>query len=261
MLRSVAVTHRGRVVLAVAWAVLGCGVPRSFADDTFGNAPTVEPPLRAPATNPPVSDAPNGITSVLAPSAAPTTAATRPATPQLAGPDTALVPFTSERLATAELGFAVGSSYLPGGLRAAGRFMYQLSAVDWFEGTASFTLGADTAGCFRDRQNQRVCQHGVAQGKSMVISAGVRRWFASRAGYLPFARAQLGLGVARYSSDEVAGLVVPLAIGGGLRKIVANRVAVVASGDVMLGVGVYNAGIGTVALAGLSVLAGVEFEL
>src|SRR6185295_14383983 len=76
-----------------------------------------------------------------------------------------------------EAGLAVGGRTTPGGLRVIGHYLYQLAERDWFDGGASFTFGGSSGECFRDRSDQFLCEHGVADGQGFEVSATVRRYF------------------------------------------------------------------------------------
>jgi len=160
-----------------------------------------------------------------------------------------------------EAGVATGGRVTPGGLRIAGHYLYQLSDEDWFDGGASFTYGSGTAACFHDRANHFVCDHGLADGAGVEISATVRRYFDAQGMFRPFARAGIGVGLARFGSDSVSGLVVPLHAGGGLRAGVSDAVAIVAQAELEIGFGVFNQSLGLQPQLGLSIVAGAEFRL
>lgn len=162
---------------------------------------------------------------------------------------------------SAELGLATGGRVTPGGLRIAGHYLYQLSALDWFDGAASFTYGGGSAACFRDRMDATICDHGLADGGAVELSASVRRMFAANGSFRPFARAGIGLAIVRFSDDDVSGLAIPLHAGGGVRALVAPSIAVVAQADLALGLGFFNQGLGTEPQLGLTITAGAEFIL
>jgi len=149
----------------------------------------------------------------------------------------------------------------PGGLRIAGHYLYQLSDRDWFDGVASFTFGSGHAACFRDRQDALVCSHGLADGSGIEVSVSVRRLFAPQGAFRPFARAGVGVGLVRFAGDDVSGLTIPLHGGGGVRVAVSPSIAVVAEGELALGVGGFNRGLGGEPQLGFAVTAGAEFRL
>jgi len=161
----------------------------------------------------------------------------------------------------AELGLAAGGRVTPGGLRIAGHYLYQLSERDWFDGVVSFTFGSGRAACFRDRQDALVCSHGLADGSGVEVSATVRRLFAPQGAFRPFARVGVGVGLVRFAGDDVSGVTIPLHGGAGVRVAVAPSIAVVAEGELALGVGGFNRGLGGEPQLGFVVTAGVEFRL
>lgn len=162
---------------------------------------------------------------------------------------------------SAQAGLATGGRVTPGGLRIAGHYLYQLSARDWFDGAASFTFGSGGAACFRDRQDVLVCNHGLAEGAGIEISASVRRLFAPQGAFRPFARVGIGLGLVRFAGDDVSGFAIPLHGGAGVRATVAPSIAVVAEAELELGFGRFNRGLGSEPRLGLAVTAGAEFRL
>lgn len=181
----------------------------------------------------------------------------QPATPAPASPDDEI----GDQGISAELGLASGGRVTPGGLRVSGHYLYQLAERDWFDGAASFTFGSGRAACFRDRGDAVVCRHGLADGTGVELTASIRRLFAPQGGFHPFARAGVGLGLARFASDDVSGATIALHGGGGVSVTVAPSIAVVGEGELALGFGGFGRGLGFEPQLGLAVTAGVEFRL
>lgn len=161
----------------------------------------------------------------------------------------------------AEIGVAAGGSVTPGGLRVAGHYLYQMSSQDWFDGIASFTYGGDTAGCFRDRMSETMCEHGLTAGSGVEIAATVRRMFRAQGAFQPFAKLGIGVAIARFHADDVVGFGIPLHLGGGVRARVAPAISIVAQADLTAGVGAYSRDLGAEPLIGMAVTAGAEFDL
>jgi len=170
-------------------------------------------------------------------------------------------PDSSQQAIGAELGIAAGGRVTPGGLHISGHYVYQLSDQDFFDGIAAFTLGGGSAACFRDRENAFVCDHGLLQGGRVEVSANVRRYFGGRDQFWPFARAGLGLGIVRYTGDSVTGLAIPLHLGGGVRAVASDGIAIVVEGELAAGFGVFNHSLGLQPQLGVAITAGVEFRL
>jgi hypothetical protein len=170
-------------------------------------------------------------------------------------------PDSSQQAIGAELGVAAGGRVTPGGLQIAGHYLYQLSDQDFFDGIAAFTLGGGAAECFRDRANDFVCDHGLLQGGRVEVSANVRRYFGGRDQFWPFARAGIGVGIVRYADDSVTGLAVPLHVGGGVRAVVSDGIAIVGEAELAVGFGVFNHTLGLQPQVGVAIAAGVEFRL
>jgi hypothetical protein len=161
----------------------------------------------------------------------------------------------------ADVGIAAGGRVTPGGLRVAGHYLYQLSDRDWFDGTAAFTFGSGGSACSRDQMDTLSCDHGFTAGRSIQISASVRRMFSAQGAFRPFARAGLGVSLVQFSGDDVSGIAVPLHVGGGIRARVAPAVAVVAQGELQLGLGRFGDDLGIEPQVGMAFTAGAEFRL
>jgi hypothetical protein len=185
----------------------------------------------------------------------------RPSRPRPADADPAPDDDLGDQAISAQLGLATGGRITPGGLRVTGHYLYQLSGRDWFDGIASFTFGSGRAACFRDRDDQVACDHGLADGVGVEAIGAVRRMFSAQGAFRPYARIGLGLGLARFADDDVSGGTVAVHGGGGVRVKVAPSIAIVGEADVALGFGSFNRGIGTAAQLGLAITAGVEFRL
>jgi hypothetical protein len=161
----------------------------------------------------------------------------------------------------ATLGAAAGGRVTPGGLRVGGRYLYRLSTNDWFEGHVAVTFGRGDARCFRDRDDDFLCDHGTAEGFAAEVGGGIRRRFLANGRYQPFVRAALGARVSRFGADDVQGFVIPLTAAGGVRVAVGEDIAISAEGALELGVGFFGHGLGTEPQLGLAIAAMVEFAL
>ncbi|MDX2087089.1 MAG: hypothetical protein SFX73_04520 [Kofleriaceae bacterium] len=166
---------------------------------------------------------------------------------------------------SAEVGIAAGGRVTPGGLRIGGHYLYQLSATDWFDGTASFTYGAPGRGCYAEdvpgQMSTFSCDHGLADGRAVEVAATVRRMFGQRGAFRPFARAGVGISLVRFIHDDVDGVVFPVHLGGGLRTTLSPAVALVTQADFSVGVGAFDNGLGAEPQLGFAVTAGAEFNL
>ena len=231
--------------------------PTTIPPVTPPMTPPMTPPS-APAMGPPPMTIPTPV--VVEPAAVEPAAVepTQPA-PDAAAPTERTLPI-AEREFSAELGLAAGGRSTVGGARITGRFLYQLASQDWFEGSAIFNFGSSSAACFRDRSNDRICEHGALDGSSGELSFGVRRYFDQGSQYLPFARAAIGLGIARFADDNVTGLIVPLHVGGGLHVVVAPRIAIVGLAELTFGLGAFSGNVGVEPQLGFGISAGVEFS-
>src|SRR4051812_38008511 len=169
-------------------------------------------------------------------------------------------PDLSDQAIGASIGAATGGRVTPGGLRIAGHYLYQLNEHDWFDGTAAFTFGGGGAECFRDRMDVFLCDHGLADGNAVEIDANVRRFLGGQGDFWPFLRAGIGIAYVRFGDDEVSGLALPFYFGGGIRVSVAPNVAIIAHGQLELGLGGFNHDLGFEPQLGLSIGAGAEFK-
>ena len=181
--------------------------------------------------------------------------------PAIARADDAVLPDIGDREIGAQVGVATGSRTTPGGLRVGGRFLYQLSDQDWFDGEVSFIFGGGTAACFLDRSDAFVCDHGLADGFATELGGGVRRFFAGNAGFRPYVRLGLGARVVRFGADDVTGFAIPIAAGAGLRVRVTDDVAVGGEASLEVGPGWLGHGLGAVFERGFAVGALVEIRL
>ena len=164
------------------------------------------------------------------------------------------------------LGIAGGGRVTPGGLRIVGHYLYQLTDSDWFDGTAAFTFGSGDPGCFTDRMDHFLCDHSLIDGFSAEIAANVRRYIGSARvknarDYWPYVRLGVGVGIVRFSDDEVTGLGIPVHAGGGMRVSLDDGIALIAEATLDVGLGVFSHGLGVEPQIGGSVTAGVEFGM
>jgi hypothetical protein len=180
---------------------------------------------------------------------------TPPTTTPVAPPD------LSDQAIGVEIGAATGGRVTAGGLRIEGHYLYQLSARDWFDGTADFTFGGNGAGCFRDRSNAFVCDHGLASGDAFEIEAAVRHFFVGDGVFWPFVRGGVGLRFVRFGDDSVTGVAIPLHLGGGVRVSITPAVAITVQGELELGIGDFSHTLGAEPQLGVAITAGVEFRL
>jgi hypothetical protein len=161
----------------------------------------------------------------------------------------------------ATLGAAGGGRTTPGGLRVGGRYLHRTSEEHWFEGFAAFTFGGGSAACFRDRNDSFVCDHGRVDGFAAEVGASFRRRMFGRDQYQPYLRAGIAVRVARFGSDDVRGLALPLTAGGGVRVAVGGNIAIAAEAALELGFGWFNRGLGSEPQVGLAIAGVVEFGL
>lgn len=161
----------------------------------------------------------------------------------------------------ARLGFIAGGRVSPGGLLVTGTYLYQLATKDWFDASVGFSFGSGSAACFRDRDFDLLCDHGLADGFGGYIAGGIRRFLAPKGDFVPYVRAGVAVRLSSYSADSVHGFVVPLWGGGGVRARVSEGISVVGDAVLELGGGVFNKGIGVEPHFAFAVLGGVEFAI
>lgn len=159
------------------------------------------------------------------------------------------------------LGLDLGGRVSPGGLHVAGAYLYRLSDEDWFDGGLSFTFGSGQAGCFRDREDSFLCDHGQLDGFGGELFAGARRYFPGQGRFTPYARAALGLRLVSFGDDDVSGVAVPLHLGGGVQVRIAPRIAMTGGAELRVGPAFLNRDLGTEPHLGLAVHGGIEFDL
>lgn len=161
----------------------------------------------------------------------------------------------------ARLGLDVGGRVSPGGAQLSGNYLYRLTDSDWLDQGVGFTFGGQGAACFRDRDDDVICDHGILDGFAAEVFVGLRRYLPGKDEFSPYVRGGVALRGVFYSADEVSGIALPLWAGGGIRARVAKSVAVVADATLRTGIAFFNRGLGLEPQASLLVTAGVEFEL
>lgn len=216
--------------------ILGTGLASGPA---WGQAPGARP------TAPGSSDAPAGDT-------------TTGGTPESQVPPVA----ASSRELGIQTGLAAGGGVTPGGLRLGGTFLYQLSAVDWFEGAADFTIGGTGAGCAVEQGDDvLVCDHGPLRGRAGELSVGIRRFLIAQQQFTPYVQGRLGVRVLSFSGDEVVGVALLAIVGAGVRAQVHERVSIAGGARFDVGAGLFGKDLGGEPQFGLTVHTGVEFLL
>jgi hypothetical protein len=186
---------------------------------------------------------------------------TAPAAPVAAEAAATATPDVADREIGAQLGVAMGGHTTPGGLRLGGRFLYQMSDIDWFEGLVAFTFGGSGAVCFRDRSDVFTCDHGALDGFSSDLAIGIRRFFGGQQGFRPYARVTAGVRLLRFGGDQVTGFGIPVTAGAGVRVRLTDEVAVGGEASLELGPSWLGHGLGAELQRGLAVGATVEIAL
>lgn len=197
------------------------------------------------------------------PSSEPTSSAPGPGEPS-AEPTPTAEPATSawtDQALGGHVGVALGGRTTAGGVRLAGSYLYRMSERDWFDGAVAFTIGSGDAACFRDRQDDRVCDHATIDGFAVDFALAVRRTWMAKERFAPFARAGFGVRFARFPGDEVAGVSVPLlgALGVSIESSAHTRI--IAAGQLEVGGGWFSRGVGLEPQLGLGLTLGIEFAL
>lgn len=175
--------------------------------------------------------------------------------------DSVIEPAGLTQVLGGRLGIEVGGRTTPGGLHVAGSYLYLLDGPWWFDTGIGFTFGGGSASCFRDRDNDVVCDHGIAAGFAAEVVGSIRRELGERQGFVPFVRGGVALRLLAFSSDDVVGLGFPLIGSAGFRRRLSDLVTLVAAADLRIGWGVLNRDLGVEAQASASLTAGVEFDL
>jgi hypothetical protein len=161
----------------------------------------------------------------------------------------------------AHVGLRMGGRTTPGGFWFAGRYLYRLSDRFWSETSFHLTVGSDPAACFRDRNDNLLCDHGALEGRSIGLATGVRLALRGKQGFVPYLHGGLGLSYLSFPADDLKGMAVPLILGAGTRVRVADKVAVGGGAEVHLGGTWLNRELGVEPHFSLTVQIGVEFEI
>jgi hypothetical protein len=158
-------------------------------------------------------------------------------------------------------GVAAGGRTTPGGVVVAGEHLYRLTDYDWLASSVDFTFGGGDAGCFRDRDDAVVCEHGVLDGFAAELAIGLRRHLAAHGRVTPYVKLGLGVRLVSYAADDLRGVAFPLIAGGGVRTRVAPHVQLLGAATLRAGLGKFGRGVDAEPHLSLALLAGVEFEL
>jgi hypothetical protein len=167
----------------------------------------------------------------------------------------------STQILGANLGLELGGGTSPGGLRVGLSYLYRLNDTDWLDSGAGFTFGSGDAACFRDRDDERVCDHGFASGFAAEAIVSIRRELSEREGFRPYVRAGLAFRLVSFGGDDVIGFSVPLLGSLGLHRRLHERVSLVAAVDLRTGWGVFNRDLGLEAQGSASFAVGAEVDL
>ncbi len=167
----------------------------------------------------------------------------------------------ADRELGAVLGLALGGRVTPGGLRVEGHYLYQLSDADWFDGRVAFTIGGGPPACYRDRDDEVVCEHDKLDGVAIELGAGIRRWLTAQQGFAPWVSAGVALRYVRFGGDDVAGVALPVSAAAGVRARVTDRLAVGGHAALEVGPALLGRGLGLQPQIGAVVGATIEFVL
>lgn len=161
----------------------------------------------------------------------------------------------------ARLGLAAGGRTTPGGFYLAGSYLYRLTDADWLDHTVGFSFGGRGAACFRSRDDELLCDHGMFDGFALEAAVGVRHYFETDDRFQPFVRGGVVLRGVFYTGDDLSGFAVPLWLGGGIRARVAERISVIGEASLRTGFGIFGRDLGLEPQADLSIAAGAEFVI
>jgi hypothetical protein len=181
--------------------------------------------------------------------------------PEKAAVDAEADPADLSQQLAAHVGLELGGRTSPGGFQIGGTYIYRVAEQDWFDTGAAFTFGGGSAACFRDREDDVLCDHGITKGFAAELSAGFRRVLDADEKFAPYFRVGLAVRLASFADDELRGVAFPLVAGGGLRSQVAPRIAVAGGAMVRAGIGVFGRDMGVEPQLSLAIHAGVEFGL
>jgi hypothetical protein len=160
------------------------------------------------------------------------------------------------------LGLALGvGGVSPGGLDVGGDWIYQLTEHVWFDGEATFLLGASDPVCYLARDRSQVCGTGALSGTAFEVRTGVVFFGPKKAnGFVEFLRAGVGLGIVTLPGDRVTGVALPIWVAPGVRTRVTDSVALRGEGVFSIGPGFYGSA-GTHSVATFLFQLGVDFAI
>ena len=167
----------------------------------------------------------------------------------------------ADRELEATVGVAMGGMNTPGGLRIAGTYLYQLSDDDWFEGGLVMTGAPGDPTCFRDRSDELICDHGVADGASVDLFAGIRRYMVGQDSFQPWVRPGVAVRVARFTDDDLTGIAVVGQAAAGVRARINELIAVGGMAAIEAGAGLFTRDLGAELQLGFVIGVNVDFSL
>ncbi len=170
-------------------------------------------------------------------------------------------PEPADRELAGTVGVAMGGMNTPGGLRIAGTYLYQLSDDDWFEGGLVLTGAPAEPTCFRDRSDELICDHGVADGASVDLFAGIRRYMIGQDSFQPWVRPGVAVRVARFTDDDLTGIALVGQAAAGVRARINELIAVGGMAALEAGAGLFTRGLGPELQLGFVVGLNVDFAL
>ncbi len=170
-------------------------------------------------------------------------------------------PEATDRELGATLGVAMGGMNTPGGLRLAASYLYQLNDSDWFDGGLVLTGAPGEPTCFRDRADELICDHGAADGASVDLFAGVRRYAPGQPGFQPWIRPGVAVRLARFPDDDLTGVALIGQAAAGVRARINDLIQVGGMAALEGGAGLFTRGLGLELQLGLVIGATVDFAL
>lgn len=159
------------------------------------------------------------------------------------------------------LAVAIGGMNTPGGLRLGADYLYQMSETDWFDGGLVLTGAPGEPTCFRDRMDVLICDHGGADGASVDLFAGIRRYAGGQGQFRPWVRPGAAIRLVRYADDDLTGLAVIGQAAAGVRARITDLIAVGGMAAIEAGAGIFNRGLGVELQLGLVIGVTVDFGL
>ena len=119
----------------------------------------------------------------------------------------------------ARLGLALNLASLgTGGAALGGVFLYRVAGTVWIDSRVHVVAGGGGKDCYLARDESITCDPAIVSGASITLLAGPRLFLPRVGAFTPHLGGGAGLGYGVLADDDLAGIHIPLWLGGGARR-------------------------------------------